>query len=344
MKYRLKDDIDLAYNPNQRRGPDGRWVDDVLATAKANIDGGYISADMDYLAEKAAPKTIDRAKIRAAYDAAEAKVSATGPDIKTTLAKRGARVPSYADVESVYDWKNRDALGSDGGATAKTSIRQQGIAQILAKSWYESMPDSAPTDEKAAAGMWEQYQNPNLYGTINSILRTKKSEAGDPDYSTVKRIVDEMFRDSGETTTKDMEVVRALRSGTPSASIATRDHATDWSKKFKVGDVFEDDGIVSTTAHNRFAQGWLSLGPSGEALNEQKPNDVVMTIKIPKGSRIVGGDPQFIETMLPPGSRFKIVSVKHGVTAKKAANPVGSYLDPSVPPFKYTEVIAELVS
>jgi hypothetical protein len=65
-----------------------------------------------------------------------------------------------------------------------------------------------------------------------------------------------------------------------------------------------------------------------------------MEIHVPVGTRIVGGNPEFIETMLKPGSKFKIISSERR-RADHAEQPLGSD-GVEDKPFYYTHVIAEL--
>lgn len=325
MKYKL---VDLAFDPSQKRDPDGKWTKSPKTKIGKSVPGFFSDADMDYLDKHASEAKkggkAERDSAVAARD--EAALEQAGRNISAVV-----KVPSYADVAFAYDWASRDTKGSDKTPAAVVSIHQQGLAQIKAKYWSSSLTPDSSEDESYAAGLWEQYQNPQLYGLINKTLRTKKTEPGDPDYKTVKKITDTMFAKASVKTTEPMTVFRALRSGD-----------IDWWKKLAPGTTFEDDGIISTTAHNRFAAGWLQLDETGNEVDAGKVNDVVMEIRVPTGTPIVGGDPQFIETMLRPGSKFKIISSEQRRETHVAMPLENSDDVATLPPLTYTHVIAEV--
>lgn len=240
--------------------------------------------------------------------------------------------PSYAKVSEMEDWPSRDAKATDG--TNPDGVRQQGLAQIHAQMWDSDEAWQGDDDEQYAASIWEFYQSPSKYGAINKALRTNKA---DPDMligvDQLRKDIALMFEKGGYTTTKPMKTYRALRSD--------KDH--NWAKELQPGTVFEEDGLCSTTAHNLASQGWLTINPdntgTGGKPRDVNPDDVVMEIQVPKGTRIVGGNTFFIETMLKPGSKFKVISTERRRT-DKADMPLGG--DHVAKPFYYTHVIAEL--
>ena len=240
-------------------------------------------------------------------------------------------------VGDAYGWEDADDEGGDGTQEFLDSVREQHLAQITARTWQGSTQQPSDVADSLfngdhvsgsdyAAMLWVQYQSPDDYGDINASLRTPAKEPlvslfnGQVEQSSsqIKKDAVEAFAEGGWTTTRPMTLYRALTSD--------KDH--NWSKILTPGTTFEDDGMVSTTAHPVFAQGWL-----GGYGNKRRPasaaQDVVMKIKVPEGTRILGGDPQFIETMLKPGSKFKVVSAEqqsqNGVSPLDHDPVTGSY-------------------
>lgn len=304
MKYRLKE-TDLAFNPHELRGPDGEWVASPESAVKAVVKEAKYGPGKHRL-----PGTKKRAK-------ADIRVKISGKNITLTKAVKV--------VGDAYLWDQRDAQGGDPADAP--SIHEQNRAQVVAKCWNSSVSGESPDDEQYAASLWEQYQSPSLYTKINAVLRSgKKQESDDPDPKDLRRYVDVMFAKGGYDVEKPTTVYRALKSGD-----------IDWAEKLKPGTTFSDSGLISTTAHSKFSRGWLLGDETGQMDRKEQPNDVVMEIHLPTGHRIVGGDPQFIETMLAPGTTFKITSSekKTGSTANPLGGDVG-------PPLTYTHVVAEV--
>lgn len=249
------------------------------------------------------------------------------------------------------------------------SVRTQHLAQIRAKSWasqheapqdiadvasgmaaqYSAIygdnytPPRAPQGDDYAALFWAQYQNPQDYQQINHALRTPGAQDNawvngqiPQTEDQVRSDVDRAFAEGGWTTTEPTTLYRALK---------TESGGPNWAQTLKPGVTFTDTGMVSTTAHSKAAQGWLYNNADGSALRERTDDDVVMKIITPTGTRVLGGDPQFIETMLKPGSRFKVLSAEkkamHG-----AVNPLGGGTISVADQAKaaYTEVTVELLS
>lgn len=259
----------------------------------------------------------------------------------TTVNLGGEQVPLDKAVKMVsdaYGWKERDREGILNIPGAKASVKEQDKAQIIARAWYSS--NSVNPEEDKPKGAWQEYQNPELYSHIQYMLRTgqRDTEYDGIDPKDMRKYVDEMFQRGGYTTTKPMTVFRALKSKRASSFEPGDDTSgVDWAEKLKPGTEFTDKGIVSTTAHMRFSQGWLMNDAQGRENREPQKNDVVLEIRLPKGQRVVGGDPQFIETMLPPNTRLRV----------KESYPLrASAVDPlthTYSSFDYTHVIAEVI-
>lgn len=253
------------------------------------------------------------------------------PANPSTVPLNGRPVPLDKAVEMVadsYDWGSRDEQGASPADLP--SVLQQDRAQVVARSWFSQVDGTNPEREQLAASLWEQYQNPELYGTINRVLRTGKP---DPEYPqvnprSVEATAAQLFKRGGYTTTEPMTVYRALKS----------DGSRDWSKELTPGTVFTDKGMVSSTAHSVFAAGWLQGDDHGAPERRPMKTDVVVELHVPPGTRIVGGDPQFIETMLPPGTSFKVISSE--VVTAPAHIPTSS--KGKSKPETFTRVVAEV--
>jgi hypothetical protein len=300
-------DIDLAFNPHEKRDAHGEWT-----------RGGKVL------------KAADASLLSPAYEG-QMKPKRAG-----AVNKKLPGEPSYADVAEAYGWQERDAGGSDGKPATTQAIHQQGLAQIHAKTWESDVGMDAPDDEQYAASLWQQYQSPSLYSQINETLRENRQVsvkgAKGPKPDDMRRYVGVMFDKGGYTTTAPMTVYRALK---------TDPGPIDWKKKLTPGSTFTDAGLVSTTAQPNFAQGWLRLDHDGGSGRPEDEDDVVMEVHLPKGTRIVGGDPQFVETMLKPDSKFKIISSETR-TATKSLSPIDGESRGINKPFTYTHVIAEV--
>lgn len=283
-------DIDLAFNPNQRRGPDGKW---------ARSLGSPLTSLVDEVKSHRAAGQAKTPLARKARSIKDYTRLSTWPVIDEPDDKM-----DWGDGNTKYDPETEMPAASPEEAT---SLWWQSHAQIKAKKWYDG-GDSGGRDT------WRDYQNPDKYGIINGLLRgTDKDPDLTPFTDQVKGDVKEMFDEAGLTTTQPTTLYRALRTS----------KGLDWAQTLRTGSTFQENGIASTTAFRRMAQGWLGLnGTSSDKEGRVNSDDVVMEIRVPKGSKIVGGDPQFIETMLPPGTKFKVIHAGR-IRTKNAVNPLG---------------------
>jgi hypothetical protein len=81
-----------------------------------------------------------------------------------------------------------------------------------------------------------------------------------------------------------------------------------WSvKDFHVGDVWTDKGVISTTPDPDEIVNFLAYAP--QEADEVPEHPFLMEIHAPTGQRVLGGYVGGIETMLPPGTKFRTVSV-----------------------------------
>lgn len=310
-------ETDLAFDPTEPRGPDGRWVKSPLSKIK-HLLGSLAREDTPL------PGMEDWKPKQAWHD---------NPSHVKLNDKDYSLDDAVKVVGDAYQWPDMDRVGGDGSDTFKSSAHQQHKAQIVAKAWDAEIDGNSPTEQQYAASLWEQYQSPSYYHRIQEVLRTGKSKPGDPGYAVVGSTTKHVFEEGGFTTEAPMTVYRALKS-----------KDIDWTKKLTPGTTFTDKGIVSTTAHPRFAEGWLginadSFDPSeGPRPRDVHENDVVVELRLPTGQRIVGGDPGFCETMLPPGTKFRIVSST--VKESRPVNPLGGEEEA---PFRYTHIVAKVV-
>lgn len=229
----------------------------------------------------------------------------------------------------------------------KVSYDEQTAAQERAENAFQYA-------NNLTGALWRGYQRPDAYGTVNAILRGEKARGllKDADLSKPDRPVDtdqlkaaakRMFQEGGTTIRQPMTVYRALRTATPTG-VGEKAATHDWATILTPGSTFQEDGIVSTTSFRRLAQGWLGIGGNANGVAEEPdtidPEDVVMEIHVPAGSRIVGGQRQFIETMLPPGTTFKIRSSQK-LRTPNAASPFGQGRIGK--PIVYTHVVADAI-
>jgi hypothetical protein len=215
--------------------------------------------------------------------------------------------------------------------------RAQRIAQTKAEMWYETKKreydegfgDPVTRADAMSAEFWQEYQNPVIYGKINSVLRGTPDPTG-PSKADLAAMARRMFDEAGYQLPENVSLYRGLRTM----------KSIDWKNELTPGSIFTDKGMVSTTAQENFAQGWLTIGLHGEFNSKSPlPDDVVMEIHVPKGTRVVGGSPNFIETMLPPGSKFRIIS--NETRYANATDPLET--SRKIPPFPYTHIVAELI-
>lgn len=232
----------------------------------------------------------------------------------------------------------------------KDSIEIQSDAQQAAEDWADEsgLDPNSDTDDRLwkypsagdrfhpgtslstqAASFWYAYQEPNQYGEQNGILRGPNNA----ERKRVMSIVDRMFNEAGMRTQKQMSVYRALRADDPKEKA--------WLGTLEPGKVYSERGMVSTTAYPDLAQGWLALDPKANFKPQRHPtaDDTVVEIQLPKGTNIVGGSPQFIETMLHPDTKYRVVKIS--TETAHPSDPLGD--GDELPPFKYRHVIVEAV-
>lgn len=316
----------------EKRDKDGKWTDDpnaadtyhLLKARLAAGDAGPINVNDPAVARSIRQEAEDHPALPA-------------------QGEPGSGLPAFSDAAKAFKWDEmfqRGALNPNSSRTV-ASFHTQCVAQLKATAWgnrtgtVENPDDPTSNAEKLAAKAWIKYQEPDQYQNINAILRGHGD--GPPRQKNVTRaLVSLMFTEGGTTTNAPVTLYRALHSN----------DQHNWAKELKPGSTFTDDGIISTTAEGKFALGWLSLDPKGNPVNAQHPDDVMMEIQVPKGQRIMGGTTQFIETMLPPHTKFQVVSSERRSARGKAVSPMTGQAvqsSPSDPGLAYTHVIVKVV-
>lgn len=261
----------------------------------------------------------------------ELLASAKGREMVAGYSELSGIKPTYKEASEEYGWPALDKDGGLGTPANVADMHTEHQSQINATYWHDSVTPQSSDEDQYAASLWEQYQNPSMYEPINQTLRTGKAVPGGPTKEVLMQHVNHMFEKAGTTLDRPVTVYRAVHG---------KDH--DWPAILKPGSTFTDEGFMSTTAHPRFAQGWLALDAKGNETDKHRPNDVVLEIRLPKGERVVGGSEQFIEMMLHPGTTLKIISSEKR-RADKARNPLTGHDGETEDPFDYTHVIAEAV-
>lgn len=253
---------------------------------------------------------------------------------------RGRWTPSPRAISDAIDSQHMDTmdrLGSKGFPGAAASMSMQLQAQGIAQATVDHIGPDSSTRDQLAASLWNEYQSPQEYGDINHSLRDNATVQG-VTAAAIRGHVDDMYALMGYKLPKPMTVYRAIHAGGGSGM--------DWQKALAPGTIFQDKGFMSSTADPNFATGWLDMptkidpqDPTTMEGRKERPDDVVLEIRIPAGTTIVGGSPGFVETMIHPGTKLKIISSEQR-QAKGAVNPISP--ETRIRPFTYTHVIAEV--
>lgn len=154
-------------------------------------------------------------------------------------------------------------------------------------------------DDGDPARSWALYQVDGPYQAINGYLRTGqhvyRSQSTGMTFNGAELAegMNKAFKKYGVTTDKPMTTFRGIG---PSKHI-------DYGK-FKAGDVFTEKGIMSTAVNRDDVMGFLD----GDDLADVGSDKSVVELHLPSGQRILGAYTGGIETMLPPGTKFKVLS------------------------------------
>ena len=166
----------------------------------------------------------------------------------------------------------------------------QRAAQKTAESWFQS------GRVNKLKTIWHDYQQPK-YAQINGALRTPGSREG----AAIRKQIDEVWNLAGTEASEDVYLYRGLLGRPHNKWDDSFRH--DWASELADGAEFVEDGVMSTTASLPAARGWLSDYFQSDAA---KDGSVIMRVRVPKGTRVVGGHDNTFETMIRPGTRIRV--------------------------------------
>lgn len=165
----------------------------------------------------------------------------------------------------------------------------------------DGMSQEKVLDIKGASApkSWALYQVDGPYQAMNGYLRHGQEKYYSRSIGTTfdgKELAAGMqkaFDEYGTNTTTPTTVFRGTRPS-PSVNYA----------EFSPGDVFTEKGIMSTAVDRDNVMGFLDTYGMGKVSSENS----VLELHLPTGQRVLGGYTGGIETMLPPGTKFKVLS------------------------------------
>lgn len=174
---------------------------------------------------------------------------------------------------------------------------------------------------------WGMYQV-SYYSQINNYLRTGDA-VGSPggwtgfaDPKTEAESLIKAFDTMGVTTDKPYVFYRGL----------SNQGAHDWGKEIVVGQTYVDHGASSTCADPDDVAGFLT---DWNQATDPKDN-VILEIHVPTGTRVLGGSTVGSETILKPGTKFRVLR-KSWITAG------GDRLKNYAPEAAYVKYVVEVV-
>lgn len=314
---------DMAFNPRQRRGPDGRWID-VSGPGGGRGEGGRSGrrAGSPAKPERRNADSPQRDLVRRLRRIVEFDEEEKGPaetpsytaevaqnleqaldnDDQAEIARWERRALAIADDQERYRGLDEPDLG-DGVARGKLGFRAlklQQRDQIKGKLTREQIQD----------GLEQYLSNPSGYKAINEVARAGADtpfESMTRGQQTRVRQLDQIvsvFNEEATTLQQDVEVWRGVRD--PGAFLGD----------LKPGMEFVDNAPVSTS----FDKEWSTQFVTSFGDKKQKPeNNALLKIRVKAGQKglaansITGefdtkiGWEQEREMLLPPGTRFRVV-------------------------------------
>lgn len=247
-------------------------------------------------------------------------------------------IPLVGGVPSPAVMPKTEKPGTEPASIAKLTAAFQLASQEKATRWFDSVSpdhlewtDASDDVSRRALSFWDAYQEPAQYGQMNQILRgpsnTTRKEL-------ISNVVNDLFAKIGTKTPKDARFYRALRGDTPDAD--------KFLDSLKPGSVYTERGMISTSANLNMTQGWLKVDNDNNynATRDIDPQDTVIEIRPPAGTVVVGGHTGFIETMMHPDTKFKVIS-SDIVSTAKAKSPIDP--DSDIDQFKYRHVVVEVI-
>jgi hypothetical protein len=313
----------LGFNPRQRRGPDGRWVD----TGGAGVAGGRRGASARSGQRGGPPQARNNAeapqrdlvqRLRRVVKFDEEEKGFNPTSYMAEVAQKLEQALDNDDQAEIARWEKRalatvetqermrgldETQSTDGVARGKLGFRALMLHQrdrIRGKLSREQVQD----------GLEQYLSNPRGYKAINEVAR---AETAPPFASMTKaqqervrqldRIVS-VFDEDATTLEQDAEVWRGVRD--PGSFLGD----------LKPGMEFVDNAPVSTSMDKSWATEFVtSFGGKG-----QRPeNNAILKIRVKAGQKglvansITGefdtkvGWEQEREMLLPPGTRFRVV-------------------------------------
>lgn len=254
----------------------------------------------------------------AAHDVShELRDPATGRWIKTLGAAKLAELSEAGRKALGSEDEDETHYGSFKGEQVKAQ-RKAGDAylQVAESSVYdnpERLLDMKPSPERS----WGVYQLDGGYQAINDELRKGPGKGilfhipiTESPTSLAANMV-KAFDTMGYTTKRPAVLYRTVDSKNVPLDTLT------------AGGLFQDTGVISCSADSDEIAGLLDGGVPGDA-SIDVDNPILLKINVPAGTRVLGGSPGGIETMLKPGTKFKVVS--HQKSKK-----IGGYGQPGYP-------------
>lgn len=207
-----------------------------------------------------------------------------------------------------------DAMGkAEGSKPTKRSFGDFRVSQLEAQAHAERVFKDAPgvytglfNDPDQTMDMppcpersWAAYQMEGGYQTINGYLRNGEhipwNNITDESPEQLANDMLKAFDKMGYDTQKPGTLYRVNVGG----------HAVPY-ESLKPGAVFTDKGVISTTAQTSDAAGFYEQ----EELAGHVEQPYLEEIHVPAGTRVLGGARGSIETMLRPGTRFKVIGTQ----------------------------------
>jgi hypothetical protein len=165
---------------------------------------------------------------------------------------------------------------------------------------------------------WSGY----LYHDINSHLRTRAQDGKGASPESMAYELQLAFDSCSVAVDKDLKVFRGIT--------ATQDQVVLWAQS--VGQVISDAGFQSTTTNRGVAAQF-----NNPRFGSEKKQEVVMSIRVPKGTKVLnlGALEKKLdlpvvderEILLRNGTKFRIVSVKFNVKEKDWTTVTSDYND-----------------
>lgn len=147
--------------------------------------------------------------------------------------------------------------------------------------------DSKSNFSTRASKAWHSYQF-SPYRDINKTLRGEDSK----ERRAMIKTWDQVFDRHGMDTTDDFLFYRGIKGGV---------------EGLEIGKEFVEKAVMSTTASEVAARGWLTDFIDADSAS---PESAIVELRVPKGTRVVGGHVGTFETMLRPGTKIRVLAIE----------------------------------